>query len=71
VSIMAGAASMILVLGLLSNLQIGVVPSLAVSFLSLVPCLVIYVWLGLIGPSGTAVKVRFPSRHPSFEIGKE
>ena len=68
VRIVAGAASMILALGLLSNLQVGVVLELAVSFLSLVPCLIIYVWLGLIGPNGTAVKVRFPSLHPSVQI---
>jgi O-antigen/teichoic acid export membrane protein len=70
-SIAAGAASMILVLGPLSGLQVGVVLKLAVSFLSLVPCVIIYVWLGLIGPGGTGLKVRFPSLHPGAQVEKD
>jgi hypothetical protein len=68
---MIGAASMIMVLWPLSNLQLAPILKLTVSFLSLVPCLIIYVWLGLIGPRGTAVKVRFPALHSNFQIEQD
>lgn len=71
VKITTGAASMMLVLGLLTGLQIGVMAKLAFSLLSFVPCLVSYVWLGLVGPRGTAIEVSFPVRHLSVQIKKD
>jgi O-antigen/teichoic acid export membrane protein len=70
-TVMAGAASMGFALGLLSYLQVPAPLKLALSFFSLIPCFMIYVWVGLIGPSGTAVKIRFPFLHPNLRIEKE
>jgi len=71
VSTTIGAASMIVVLWPLSNLQLAPILKLTVSFLSPVPCLITYIWLGLIGSRGTAVKVRFPSLHSNLQIEKD
>jgi O-antigen/teichoic acid export membrane protein len=58
ITAMSGAASMVIVLWLISFLQVPDLLKLVISSLSLIPCLIIYVWLGFIGPSGTAIKVR-------------